>query len=161
MTDKCMWSIVGTCWNGIGRYLKLSPRNLPHHRFHHRYHLDQMATTAYELCVGASCCLVEFSCLPIGLTQSTRILGILGSLSSLELCFLRDFIVFFVEVVRNRSYRFLPHTRYFVIPGHTPISHSPAGTIRYTGSEITAARFDADSSMVTLIVSVRRIFTLS
>ena len=138
-------------WNGIGRYPKLSPRNLAHCRVHHRYLLDQMsATTAYELCDGASCCPVEFSCLPTGLTQSTRILGILGSLSSLGLYFSRDFVVFFVEVVRNRSYRFLPHTRYFVIPSHTPISHSPAGNISYAGCEITAARFDANTSMVTL-----------
>jgi len=125
-------------WNGIGRYPKLSPRNLPHYRVHHGYHLDQHSgTTAYELCYGAFRCSVELRCLPIGLTHFTRILGILGSRSGLGLLFSRKFVVFFVEVVRSKSYRFLPHTRYFVIPSHTPISHSPALNFSYTGCEIT------------------------
>jgi len=56
--------------------------------------------------------------------------------------FFERFCRYFVEVVGSISYRFPPHTRYFVIPSHTPISHSPALNISYTDCEITAVRFD-------------------
>lgn len=148
MSDQCVWSIGGT----LSEYTR-------------SYRVETCpifaSTTIRCRRLPPTNYVTERFAFPIGLTESTRILGKLGSRSGLGLYLSRDFVVFFVEVVPSRSYRFLPLTRYYVIPSHIPISHSPAGNISYTGCEITEVMFDVETSMITLIVSVRRIFTVS